>query len=176
MDTGENLAQPKAKWRTDLYSGGDDSDAPFRIGDRVKSDFSRRDRDVVRTVTMVARRPHFQSGWAISADAGAEGEPRKARTGLTDIDARWFYTENVDWNYVDAQNQRAYEENVVQSDNGSVLVKAHSDYTNWPDGRQAPTPLVPFDEARKMATPPEQQPWHYRTAAGDAPPDAASTT
>ena len=65
---------------------------PFKIGDKVTTDFDQRDRAIVRTVTKVAHSAHCQSGWVLDVDAGTACQrcKRDAGVALTDIDSDWF--------------------------------------------------------------------------------------
>ena len=65
---------------------------PFKVGDRVTTDFDTYERDVVRRVTSVRRMPGFESGWAVSADGGevCSACGRRGGVPLKNIDSTWF--------------------------------------------------------------------------------------
>lgn len=66
---------------------------PFRVGDKVTTDFIRGEESVVRTVTRVLRAPYPQceSGWRVVVASTPPcptcGQPR-AQVGL--VDSNWF--------------------------------------------------------------------------------------
>jgi hypothetical protein len=65
---------------------------PFKIGDRVTTDFYQDERDVVRRVTSVLRSAEFGSGWEVSADGGevCSACGRRWGTPVERLDSTWF--------------------------------------------------------------------------------------
>ena len=64
---------------------------PFAIGDKVTTDFHPGEGHVVRTVTDVYAKADCQSGWMVSADAGAPcAECQRPNRAVWAIDSDWF--------------------------------------------------------------------------------------
>ena len=64
---------------------------PFRVGDKVTTDFQRGQEHIVRTVTEVIGHATCQSGWLVSANAGEPCDKcARGYDTIGRIDSDWF--------------------------------------------------------------------------------------
>jgi len=66
-------------------------DAPFKIGDKVKSKYHPDETNVIRTVTEVIKDTTYRSGYAVSTDGGgACSECGRVGKRIHRADCQWF--------------------------------------------------------------------------------------
>jgi len=70
---------------------------PFKVGDRVRTEFYPNEKEIIRRVTSVVDHPPCQSGWLVNVDGGAACPycgrgPGTPGVGYyaEGVDSRWF--------------------------------------------------------------------------------------